>query len=151
MCGLCIVMLLNLYDVKGLLIVLIENDDLVIFFELKWLYNGLFDGYYEWFVMLWFKYLVSVVFEGYYMVLFDMVVVVWFGNDVMVFMYGMMVYVLFVVVEEIGIDVEVIDLCMLWLFDFDMIVVLVCKIGCCVVVYEVMCICGYGVEFVLLV
>lgn len=150
-CGLCMVMLFNFYDVKGLLIVCIENDDLVIFFEFKCFYNGLFDGYYDCLVMFWFKYLVSQVLDGYYKVLLDKVVIVCFGVVLIVLIYGIMVYVVQVVVDEIGLDVEIIDLCSFWLLDLEIIVVLVKKIGCCVIVYEVICICGFGVELMLLV
>ena len=37
----------NPYDAKGLLIAAIEDDDPVIFFEPKRLYNGPFDGHHD--------------------------------------------------------------------------------------------------------
>src|ERR1700689_2392423 len=43
-CGIKVVMPSNPYDAKGLLIASIEDDDPVIFFEPKRLYNGPFDG-----------------------------------------------------------------------------------------------------------
>ena len=43
-CGIKVVMPSNPYDAKGLLITSIEDDDPVIFFEPKRLYNGPFDG-----------------------------------------------------------------------------------------------------------
>ena len=44
-CGLKTVMPSNPYDAKGLLISAIEDDDPVVFFEPKRLYNGPFDGH----------------------------------------------------------------------------------------------------------
>src|SRR3546814_11681856 len=46
-CGLKTVMPSNPYDAKGLLIAAIEDDDPVIFFEPKRLYNGPFDGHHD--------------------------------------------------------------------------------------------------------
>jgi 2-oxoisovalerate dehydrogenase E1 component beta subunit len=43
-CGIKVVMPSNPYDAKGLLISSIEDDDPVVFFEPKRLYNGPFDG-----------------------------------------------------------------------------------------------------------
>ena len=43
-CGIKVVMPSNPYDAKGLLIAAIEDDDPVMFFEPKRLYNGPFDG-----------------------------------------------------------------------------------------------------------
>ena len=43
-CGIKVVMPSNPYDAKGLLIASIEDDDPVVFFEPKRLYNGPFDG-----------------------------------------------------------------------------------------------------------
>src|SRR5207237_603698 len=44
-CGLKTVIPSNPYDAKGLLISAIEDDDPVVFFEPKRLYNGPFDGH----------------------------------------------------------------------------------------------------------
>ena len=46
-CGLKTVIPSNPYDAKGLLISAIEDDDPVIFFEPKRLYNGPFDGHHD--------------------------------------------------------------------------------------------------------
>src|SRR5271156_4971519 len=46
-CGLKTVIPSNPYDAKGLLISAMEDDDPVIFFEPKRLYNGPFDGQYD--------------------------------------------------------------------------------------------------------
>lgn len=54
------------YDAKGLLISCIEDNDPVIFFEPKRIYNGPFSGYYDKPVEPWKKHKDSVVPEGYY-------------------------------------------------------------------------------------
>ena len=54
------------YDAKGLLISAIEDNDPVIFFEPKRIYNGPFSGYYDKPVEPWKKHPQSVVPEGYY-------------------------------------------------------------------------------------
>ena len=46
-CGLKTVIPSNPHDAKGLLIAAIEDNDPVVFFEPKRIYNGPFDGYYE--------------------------------------------------------------------------------------------------------
>ena len=49
------------YDAKGLLISCIEDNDPVIFFEPKRIYNGPFSGYYDKPVQPWKKFDASVV------------------------------------------------------------------------------------------
>jgi 2-oxoisovalerate dehydrogenase E1 component beta subunit len=53
------------HDAKGLLIAAIEDNDPVIFFEPKRIYNGPFDGYYDRPVEPWAKHPDSAVPEGY--------------------------------------------------------------------------------------
>lgn len=53
------------------------------------------------------------------------VVIMWVGIDLMILVYGMMVYVVLVVVVEMGIDVEVIDLRILVFLDIEIIKVFV--------------------------
>lgn len=103
----------------------IEDFDLVIIFEFKWFYNGFFDGYYDCFVVLWKKYVLGDVDDGYYIMLLGKVVIMWVGIDLMILVYGMMVYVVLVVVVEMGIDVEVIDLRILVFLDIEIIKVFV--------------------------
>lgn len=52
------------------------------------------------------------------------------------------------VVEDEGILFEVIDLWFLFLVDYDFVVVFVCKMGCVVVVYEVLREVGVVVEVI---
>ena len=65
-CGLRTVMPSNPYDAKGLLMAAIEDDDPVIFFEPKRLYNGPFDGYYDKPTRPWKDHPDAKVPEGYY-------------------------------------------------------------------------------------
>ncbi|MCZ4238035.1 hypothetical protein O4H25_14440, partial [Staphylococcus equorum] len=58
----------NPYDAKGLLIAAIEDNDRVIFFEPKRIYNGPFDGHYDRPVSPWSKFAESAGPEGYYKV-----------------------------------------------------------------------------------
>src|SRR5215212_6469226 len=54
------------HDAKGLLIAAIEDNDPVIFFEPKRIYNGPFNGYYDKPVEPWARHADSAVPEGYY-------------------------------------------------------------------------------------
>ena len=56
----------NPYDAKGLLIAAIEDNDPVIFFEPKRIYNGPFDGYYDRPVTPWAKHPAAEVPDGHY-------------------------------------------------------------------------------------
>jgi 2-oxoisovalerate dehydrogenase E1 component beta subunit len=56
----------NPYDAKGLLISAIEDNDPVVFFEPKRIYNGPFDGFYERPVTPWAKHPAAEVPDGHY-------------------------------------------------------------------------------------
>src|SRR5919199_6193189 len=56
----------NPYDAKGLLIAAIEDDDPVIFFEPKRIYNGPFNGFFDRPMTPWAKHPASEVPEGHY-------------------------------------------------------------------------------------
>lgn len=133
--GLCVVMFFLFVCVYGLLLVVICDLDLVMFFEFKCIYC---------------QYKEEVLDDGEVLLL-DVCFVLCDGIDVILVIWGVQVKECLEVVDElvqVGISVEVIDVVMLILLDFDIIVELVQKIGCCVIVYEVLKIVGYGVEIV---
>jgi 2-oxoisovalerate dehydrogenase E1 component beta subunit len=139
------------YDAKGLLISAIEDDDPVIFFEPKRIYNGPFSGHHDQPVKPWSKFTESDVPDGHYTVPLGKAAVVREGADVTVLAYGTMVHVAKAAVEESGIDGEVIDLRTLVPLDLDTIVASVEKTGRCVVVHEAPRTSGFGAELVALV
>src|SRR5215813_4247159 len=81
------------YDAKGLLISAIEDDDPVIFFEPKRIYNGPFDGRRDRPVTPWSKHEASEVPEGHYRIPLGKAAVVREGEDLTVLAYGTMVHV----------------------------------------------------------
>src|SRR6478609_5332985 len=83
----------NPYDAKGLLIAAIEDDDPVIFFEPKRLYNGPFDGRHDQPVVPWSRHEKGNVPEGYYRVPLESSAVFRPGSPVTVLTYGTMVWV----------------------------------------------------------
>lgn len=141
----------NPYDAKGLLIAAIEDNDPVIFFEPKRIYNGPFDGHYDRPVTPWSKHSTSAVPEGYYRVPLGKAAVVRPGDDVTVLAYGTMVHVAAALIADKGIDAELIDLRTLVPLDIDTIVASVKKTGRCVVVHEATKTSGFGAELSALV
>ena len=150
-CGLKTVMPSNPYDAKGLLIAAIEDDDPVIFFEPKRIYNGPFDGHHERPMVPWSKHPASEVPEGYYRIELGKAAVVRPGKAVTVLAYGTMVHVCLAAAEESGIDAEVIDLRTLLPIDIATIEASVKKTGRCVIVHEATRTSGYGAELSALV
>lgn len=141
----------NPYDAKGLLIAAIEDDDPVLFFEPKRLYNGPFDGHHDRPVQSWADHPDSAVPEGRYVVPLGQARVARVGEDVTVLAYGTMVHVALAAAEETGVDAEVIDLRTLMPLDLDTILQSVKKTGRCVVIHEATRTCGYGAELAALV
>jgi 2-oxoisovalerate dehydrogenase E1 component beta subunit len=139
------------YDAKGLLIASIEDNDPVIFFEPKRIYNGPFDGHYDRPVTPWSKHAASAVPEGYYKIPLGKAAIVREGEDVTILAYGTMVHVALAVVEEKGIDAEIIDLRTLVPIDIETIEASVRKTGRCVVVHEATKTSGFGAELSALV
>lgn len=141
----------NPYDAKGLLIAAIEDDDPVLFFEPKRLYNGPFDGWHEKPMQPWSKHAASDVPDGHYTVPLGKAHIVRAGGDLTILAYGTMVHVALAGAEHAGIDAEVIDLRTLVPLDIETIVASVEKTGRCVVVHEATRTSGFGAELVALV
>ena len=141
----------NPYDAKGLLIAAIEDDDPVLFFEPKRLYNGPFDGHHDRPVTSWSKHESGEVPDGHYTVPLGKAAVVRPGRAVTVLVYGTMVHVALAAARETGIDAEVIDLRTLVPLDLETVVASVNKTGCCLIVHEATLTCGFGAELAALV
>lgn len=134
------------YDAKGMLIAAIEDNDPVIFFEPKRIYNGPFSGYYDRPVEPWSKHAASIVPDGYYRIDLGKAAVVRPGTAATILCYGTMVHVVQTVVEESGVDAEVIDLRTLVPLDIATIVQSVEKTGRCLIVHEATRTSGFGAE-----
>lgn len=149
--GLKVVIPSNPYDAKGLLIAAIEDDDPVIFFEPKRLYNGPFDGWHQKPVSPWKAQDVAQVPTDKYVVPIGEAKVVREGSDVTILCYGTMVWVSLAGAEHAGVDAEVIDLRTLVPLDIATIEASVKKTGRCVIVHEAPKTSGYGAELSALV
>ena len=149
--GLKVVVPSNPYDAKGLLIAAIEDDDPVIFFEPKRIYNGPFDGHHDKPVKPWSKHEKSAVPDGHYTVPLGKANIVREGEALTVLAYGTMVHVALAAVEENDIDAEVIDLRTLLPLDMKTIEESVKKTGRCLVVQEATKTGGYASELATLV
>ncbi|NGY03180.1 alpha-ketoacid dehydrogenase subunit beta [Solimonas terrae] len=145
-CGLKTVMPSNPHDAKGLLIAAIEDDDPVIFFEPKRLYNGPFDGHHDRPLKSWAGHPSAEVPDGHYRIELGKASIVRPGQDVTVLCYGTMVHVCLAAAEESGVDAEVIDLRTLLPVDIDAIEASVRRTGRCVIVHEATRTGGYGAE-----
>ena len=141
----------NPYDAKGLLIAAIEDNDPVVFFEPKRIYNGPFDGHYDRPVQPWSKHPSSEVPDGHYTVPLGKAAVARAGEDVTILCYGTMVHVALGAVADQGIDAEVIDLRTIVPVDIEAIETSVKKTGRCVIVHEATRTGGFGAELSALV
>jgi 2-oxoisovalerate dehydrogenase E1 component beta subunit len=150
-CGLKTVIPSTPYDAKGLLLAAIEDNDPVIFFEPKRIYNGPFDGHYDRPVQPWAKHAASQVPEGHYAIPLGKAKAVRQGNDLTVLAYGTMVHVALAAVEELGVDADVIDLRTLMPLDIETIEASVRKTGRCLVIHEATRTGGFGAELSALV
>ncbi len=145
-CGLKTVLPSNPYDAKGLLIASIEDDDPVMFFEPKRLYNGPFDGHHDRPVTPWSKHDLGEVPEGHYTIALGEAAVRREGSDLTILAYGTMVFVAEAAARETGVDAEIIDLRTLLPLDLDRIEASVKKTGRCVIVHEATLTSGFGAE-----
>lgn len=150
-CGVKTVIPSNPYDAKGLLIASIEDNDPVIFFEPKRIYNGPFSGYYDRPVEPWAKHEGSDVPEGYYRIDLGKAAIVREGQALTILTYGTMVHVVKSMVAETGIDAEIVDLRTLLPLDIETIEASVKKTGRCMVVHEATRTSGFGAELAALV
>jgi 2-oxoisovalerate dehydrogenase E1 component beta subunit len=141
----------NPHDAKGLLIAAIEDNDPVLFFEPKRIYNGPFDGYHDRPVTPWAKHPAAEVPDGHYTVPLGKAAVAREGEDVTVLAYGTMVHVALATAEAERIDAEVIDLRTIVPVDIEAIEASVRKTGRCVVVHEATRTAGFGAELAALV
>ncbi len=139
------------YDAKGLLIAAIEDNDPVIFFEPKRIYNGPFNGYYDKPVEPWAKHEGSVVPEGYYRIPLGKARVVREGEALTVLAYGTMIHVAEAVLAEKGVDAEIIDLRTLVPLDIATVEKSVQKTGKCLIIHEATRTGGFGAELSALV
>lgn len=147
-CGLKTIMPSNPYDAKGLLVSAIEDDDPVIFFEPKRIYNGPFDGDPHKAAVSWQTHEKGEVPEVYYNIPIGEAAVVRHGAEVTLLTYGTMVHVAQAAIEKSGIDAELIDLRTLLPLDIEAVAESVSKTGRCVVVHEATRTSGYGAELV---
>jgi len=141
----------NPYDAKGLLIAAIEDNDPVLFFEPKRIYNGPFDGFYERPVTPWAKHPAAEVPDGHYTVPLGKAAVVREGEAITILAYGTMVHVALATAAAEGVDAEVIDLRTLVPVDIGTIEASVKKTGRCLIVHEATRTSGFGAELSALV
>ena len=139
------------HDAKGLLIAAIEDNDPVIFFEPKRIYNGPFDGYYDRPATPWTGHPGSVVPEGYYAIPLGKARIVREGAALTVLAYGTMIHVAEAVLREKGVDAEIIDLRTLVPIDIEAVEKSVRKTGRCLIVHEATRTSGFGAELSALV
>jgi 2-oxoisovalerate dehydrogenase E1 component beta subunit len=139
------------HDAKGLLIAAIEDNDPVIFFEPKRIYNGPFDGYYDRPATPWSKHDGSVVPEGYYAIPLGKARIVREGSALTVLAYGTMIHVAEAVLREKGVNAEIIDLRTLVPLDIEAVEKSVEKTGKCLVIHEATRTSGFGAELAALV
>jgi 2-oxoisovalerate dehydrogenase E1 component beta subunit len=139
------------YDAKGLLIAAIEDNDPVIFFEPKRIYNGPFDGHYDRPAKNWADHPEAQVPEDYYRIDLGKARTVREGEALTILCYGTMVHVVSSTVAEMGVDAEIIDLRTLVPLDIEAVEASVKKTGRCMIVHEATRTSGFGAELSALV
>jgi 2-oxoisovalerate dehydrogenase E1 component beta subunit len=139
------------YDAKGLLIASIEDNDPVLFFEPKRIYNGPFDGHYDRPARSWADHPDAQVPEGYYKVPLGTARTVREGEAFTLLCYGTMVHVAAETAATMGVDAEIIDLRTLIPLDIAAIEASVKKTGRCLILHEATRTSGFGAELSALV
>ncbi|WP_448539048.1 alpha-ketoacid dehydrogenase subunit beta [Sphingobium yanoikuyae] len=139
------------YDAKGLLIAAIEDNDPVIFFEPKRIYNGPFDGHYDTPAKSWGGHADAQVPQGYYRIDLGKARIARSGEALTILCYGTMVHVVENTVAKLGIDAEIVDLRSLVPLDIETIEASVRKTGRCLIVHEATRTSGFGAELSALV
>jgi 2-oxoisovalerate dehydrogenase E1 component beta subunit len=145
-CGIKVVMPSNPYDAKGLLIASIEDDDPVVFFEPKRIYNGPFDGDPAKPAVPWSTHPKGDVPEGHYTVPIGKAEIARRGKDLTIVTYGTMVHVCEAAAQSLGLDAEIVDVRTMVPLDVDTICSSVKRTGRCVVVHEATRFSGFGAE-----
>jgi 2-oxoisovalerate dehydrogenase E1 component beta subunit len=144
--GLKVVMPSNPYDAKGLLIAAIEDDDPVIYFEPKRIYNGPFDGDPHKPAVPWSTHAKGDVPDGHYTVPIGRAEIVRAGDDLTVVTYGTMVHVSEAAARGLALSAEIIDVRTMVPLDADTICNSVARTGRCVIVHEATRFAGFGAE-----
>ena len=141
------------YDAKGLLIAAIEDNDPVLFFEPKRLYNGPFHGHYDRPATGWAGHPDADVPEGYYRVELGKARTVRKGADLTILTYGTMVHVVAATLADMpgAPQADLIDLRSLIPLDIEAIEASVKKTGRCLIVHEATRTSGFGAELAALV
>ena len=134
--GIKVVMPSNPYDAKGLLIAAIEDDDPVVFFEPKRVYNGPFDGDPDKPAVSWAEHPLGEVPEGHYTLPIGQAAIARPGSVATLVTYGTMVHVCIAAAEALGVDAEVIDVRSIVPLDLDTLAASVARTGRCLVVHE---------------
>jgi 2-oxoisovalerate dehydrogenase E1 component beta subunit len=149
--GIKVVMPSNPYDAKGLLITAVEDDDPVVFFEPKRLYNGPFDGDPHKPAVPWSTHPKGEVPDGHYRVPFGKADVVRAGSALTIITYGTLVFVAVAAAQAAGVDAEIIDLRSLVPLDVETLCTSVRKTGRCVIAHEATRFSGFGAEILAVV
>src|SRR3546814_7270728 len=128
-----------------------EDKDARIFVGAKRIYNGPFDGHGDRPAKNWAGHPGGEVPTGYYRIPLGTAKVVRAGGALTILAYGTMVHVCRGVVEEAGVDAEIIDLRTLVPIDIAAIEASVKKTGRCMIVHEATRTSGFGAELSALV
>ena len=133
-------------DAYGLLRSAIEDDDPVIFFEPKRIYNGPFDGDPAKPAVGWDQHPMGEVPLDYYQVPIGKAAIARAGSAVTIVTYGTMVHVCAAAAADLGIDAEIVDVRTMVPLDIDTLAASVNKTGRCLIAHEATRFAGFGAE-----